>query len=57
VAAFLAGRIRFVEIAALITRALDTVAARRLDDIETCVDVDAQTRRLVTGWLPAGATA
>ena len=57
VAAFLAGRIRFVEIAALIARALDTVAARRLDDIETCVDVDAETRRLVAGWLPAGATA
>jgi 1-deoxy-D-xylulose-5-phosphate reductoisomerase len=57
VAAFLAGRIRFVEIAALIARALDTVAVRRLDDIETCVDVDAQTRRLVAGWLPAGATA
>ena len=57
VAAFLAGRIRFVEIPALIARALDTVPARRLDDIETCVDVDAETRRLVGGWLPAGAAA
>jgi 1-deoxy-D-xylulose-5-phosphate reductoisomerase len=57
VAAFLAGRIRFVQIPALIARALDTVPHRRLDDIETCVAVDAETRRLVAGWLPAGAAA
>jgi 1-deoxy-D-xylulose-5-phosphate reductoisomerase len=57
VAAFLAGRIRFVQIPALIARALDTVPQRRLDDIETCVAVDAETRRLVAGWLPAGAAA
>ena len=57
VAAFLAGRIRFVQIPALIARALDTVPPRRLDDLETCVAVDAETRRLVAGWLPAGAAA
>jgi 1-deoxy-D-xylulose-5-phosphate reductoisomerase len=55
VAAFLAGHVRFVQIPELIDRALARVSARRLDAIETCVDVDAETRRLVTGWLPAGA--
>jgi 1-deoxy-D-xylulose-5-phosphate reductoisomerase len=54
VAAFLAGHVRFVRIPELIERALARVPARRLDDIETCVDVDAETRRLVAGWLPAG---
>jgi 1-deoxy-D-xylulose-5-phosphate reductoisomerase len=57
VAAFLARRIRFVQIPALIARALDTVPPRRLDDLETCLAVDAETRRLVAGWLPAGAAA
>jgi 1-deoxy-D-xylulose-5-phosphate reductoisomerase len=54
VAAFLAGHVRFVQIPELIERALERVSARRLDDIETCVDADAETRRLVAGWLPAG---
>jgi 1-deoxy-D-xylulose-5-phosphate reductoisomerase len=54
VAAFLAGQVRFLQIPELIERALEEVSARRLDDIETCVDVDAETRRLVAGWLPAG---
>ena len=53
VAAFLAGRIRFIEIAQLIERALAHVPARALVDIDTCVDVDAETRRAVAGWLPA----
>ena len=45
-AAFLDGRIRFIEIPELIADALGAGArARRLDDIETCVDVDAETRR------------
>ena len=55
VAAFLAGRIRFIEIAQLIERALAHVPARALVDIDTCVDVDAETRRAVAGWLPADA--
>ena len=55
VAAYLAGQIRFVQIPELIARALDGVPARRLDGLETCVDVDGETRRLVTGWLPAAA--
>jgi 1-deoxy-D-xylulose-5-phosphate reductoisomerase len=55
VAAFLAGQIRFIEIPELIDRALGQVPARRLDDIETCVEVDVETRRLVTGWLPTGS--
>jgi 1-deoxy-D-xylulose-5-phosphate reductoisomerase len=53
VAAFLAGQIRFVQIPELIARALDRVPARRLDGIDACVDVDGETRRLVTSWLPA----
>ena len=57
VAAFLAGQIRFVQIPELIDRALGRVPARPLDDIETCVEVDAETRRLVAGWVPAGSTA
>ncbi len=57
VAAFLGGRIRFVQIPELIERALGQVPARRLDDIETCVEVDAATRRLVAAWLPAGSAA
>jgi 1-deoxy-D-xylulose-5-phosphate reductoisomerase len=55
VAAFLDGRARFVDIAELIQRALDTVAPRSLDSIETCVAVDAETRAAVRGWLPEGA--
>ena len=57
VAAFLAGQIRFVQIPELIDRALGRVPACPLDDIETCVEVDAETRRLVAGWVPAGSTA
>jgi 1-deoxy-D-xylulose-5-phosphate reductoisomerase len=57
VAAFLEGRVRFIQIADLIARALDRVPARPLDSIETCVDVDTETRRLVESWLPAAAAA
>ena len=57
VAAFLAGQIRFVQIPELIDRALGQVPARPLDDIETCVELDSETRRLVAGWVPAGSTA
>jgi 1-deoxy-D-xylulose-5-phosphate reductoisomerase len=57
VAAFLAGQIRFVQIPELIAEALGRVPARALDSIETCVEVDAETRRLVRGSLPAEALA
>jgi len=57
VGAFLEGRIRYTQIAELIALALDTVPARRLDSVETCVDVDAETRRFVETRLPAGAPA
>ncbi len=57
VAAFLKGHVRFIQIADLIARALDRVSARPLDSIETCVDVDTETRRLVESWLPAAAAA
>ena len=57
VAAFLNGHVRFIQIADLIARALDRVSPRPLDTIETCVDVDTETRRLVESWLPAAAAA
>jgi len=57
VAAFLKGHVRFIQIADLIAHALDRVSPRPLDSIETCVDVDTETRRLVESWLPAAAAA
>jgi hypothetical protein len=33
------------------------VPARELADIDTCVDVDAETRRAVAGWLPADVSS
>ena len=57
VAAFLKGHVRFIQIADLIAHALDRVSPRPLDSIETCVDVDTETRRLVEGWLPAAMAA
>jgi 1-deoxy-D-xylulose-5-phosphate reductoisomerase len=57
VAAFLEGRIRFTQIAELIAEALARVPARRLDGIETCVDVDTRTRMTVRDWLPGGVAA
>ena len=57
VAAFLEGRIRYTQIAELIALALERVPGRGLDSIETCVEVDAETRRFVDGRLPAGAAA
>jgi len=56
VAAFLEGRIGFMRIPALITDALDRVAGGPLTGIESCVEVDAEARRRVRGWLPAPAT-
>ena len=57
VGAFLEGRIRYTQIAELIALALERVPGRALDSIETCIDVDAETRRFVEGRLPAGAPA
>jgi 1-deoxy-D-xylulose-5-phosphate reductoisomerase len=57
VAAFLEGQIRFTQIPELIAEALARTPRRRLVSIEACVDVDAETRRLVRGWLPAEAGA
>jgi 1-deoxy-D-xylulose-5-phosphate reductoisomerase len=57
VAAFLEGQIRFTQISELIAEALARMPRRRLVSIEACVDVDAETRRLVRGWLPAEAGA
>jgi len=55
VGAFLDGRVRYTQIAELIAEALERVPARALDSIETCVGVDAETRRFVEQRLPAGA--
>ena len=55
VGAFLDGRVRYTQIAELIAEALERVPARALDSIETCVGVDAETRRFVEQLLPAGA--
>ncbi|HSB42718.1 MAG TPA: 1-deoxy-D-xylulose-5-phosphate reductoisomerase [Methylomirabilota bacterium] len=57
VAAFLAGGVRFTQIPELIAEALVRVPARKLDCIETCVDVDIQTRAAVRDWLPGGVAA
>jgi len=54
VGAFLEGRARYTQIAELIAEALERMPARALDSIETCVSVDAETRRFVEGRLPAG---
>ena len=54
VGAFLDGRVRYTQIAELIAEALERVPAHALDSIETCVGVDAETRRFVEGRLPAG---
>ncbi len=54
VAAFLDGRIRFTRIPELIAEALNRVPNRALSSIETCVGVDAETRAMARGWVPAG---
>ncbi|HEX9408234.1 MAG TPA: 1-deoxy-D-xylulose-5-phosphate reductoisomerase [Methylomirabilota bacterium] len=57
VGAFLEGRIRYTQIAELIAAALERVPARGLDSIETCVAVDAETRRFVGERVPGEASA
>ena len=57
VGAFLEGRIRYTQIAELIAAALERVPARALDSIETCVAVDAETRRFVEERVPGEASA
>jgi 1-deoxy-D-xylulose-5-phosphate reductoisomerase len=54
VGAFLEGRVRYTQIAELIAEALERMPVRALDSIETCVSVDAETRRFVQGRLLAG---
>jgi 1-deoxy-D-xylulose-5-phosphate reductoisomerase len=55
VAAFLERRIGFTEITQLIERALGAEPAAELASIEACVDVDARTRRRVSGWIDGRA--
>jgi len=54
VAAFLEGRIGFTRIPELIAEALSHVPARPLGDVEACVAIDGETRRLVGEWLTDG---
>jgi 1-deoxy-D-xylulose-5-phosphate reductoisomerase len=55
VAAFLAGRLRFVEIPELIERALGDVPSGPLASIDQCVAVDVDARRRVQEWVDARA--
>ncbi|PYM21730.1 MAG: 1-deoxy-D-xylulose-5-phosphate reductoisomerase [Candidatus Rokuibacteriota bacterium] len=55
VAAFLDRRLSFVEIPALIERALDHVPHAGLTSIEQCVGVDAEARRRVQEWIDTRA--
>ena len=57
VAAFLAGQLRFTQIPELIAEALGHVPNRPLSSIDTCVDIDAETRAIVRGWLPSATPA
>jgi 1-deoxy-D-xylulose-5-phosphate reductoisomerase len=53
VAAFLARRLSFNDIADLIERALAEFPARGLESIEQCVAVDAEARERVRQWIDA----
>ena len=55
VAAFLDRRIAFLDIPALIERALDRLPPAPLTSIAQCVDVDAEARRHVQEWVAARA--
>jgi 1-deoxy-D-xylulose-5-phosphate reductoisomerase len=50
-AAFLDGRIRFIDIPQLIERAVDAEGAGAITSIDDCLEVDARTRRRVVEWL------
>ena len=55
VAAFLDRRLPFLQIPALIERALDRLEQGPLTSIEQCVHVDAEARRRVQEWVDARA--
>jgi 1-deoxy-D-xylulose-5-phosphate reductoisomerase len=57
VAAFLEGAIRFTEIPELITEALHRVPNRALDSIESCMEVDAQTRAMTRDRVGSAKTS
>ena len=50
-AAFLEGRIGFMEIAELVNRALDAVLAPRCSTIDDVMDIDRAARRYVAACL------
>ena len=51
VEAFLQRRIGFMDMPALIERAMDSLTAAAPDGLEAIEDMDRQTRRLVAGWI------
>jgi 1-deoxy-D-xylulose-5-phosphate reductoisomerase len=55
--AFLAGRLRFLDIAAVIEETLATVPARRAHSFESLGDADADARRTAADLVAARATA
>ena len=50
-AAFLERRIRFVDIPALIERAIEAEGIGAITSIDDCIEVDARTRRRMADWL------
>ena len=57
VAAFLAGRIRFTDIAAACAATLARVAPRALVTLDDALAVDGEARRLAGEWVAARAIA
>lgn len=51
VEAFLAGRLAYLGIPALVEAALASIAVVRPDSIDTVLAIDAETRRFASGWL------
>ncbi len=49
---FLSGRISFLDIAALIAKALDSHRGRKIDSLEVALDADREARELVLAALP-----
>jgi 1-deoxy-D-xylulose-5-phosphate reductoisomerase len=57
VAAFLSGRIRFTDIAAVCGAALARISARALTTLDDALEADGEARRLADDWIAARAIA
>ncbi len=55
--AFLAGRLRFMEIAAVIERTLERLPAGRVHSFDSLAEADGEARRLATGFIEAHTSA